>query len=126
MIWPLVRELALALAAIIIGLFGGIIGIGALGDGNYALLAVIVILPLGALGLVLGCLYALRRPASHPLRWSMLAALIGGLVLYVALTFTGTIRQDWAALMYLLVLVLPSPLLQGLASGAIASRWPRR
>jgi hypothetical protein len=126
MIWALVRELALALLAIAVCIVGATIGIGVLGDGAYALLAVIVVLPLGALGLVLACLYVLRRPAARPLRWSLLAGLIGGLGVYLALALTGSIRTSWAALWYLSLLVLPAPLLQGLVSGAIARRWPRR
>jgi hypothetical protein len=126
MIWALVRELALALLAIAVCIVAGTIGIGVLGDGAYALLAVIVVLPLGALGLVLACLYVLRRPAVRPLRWSLLAGLIGGLGVYLALALTGSIRTSWVALWYLSLLVLPAPLLQGLVSGAIARRWPKR
>lgn len=126
MIWSVLLELGLGLVAGFVGLMAGIIGIGLAGAGNYTLLAVFVVIPLGVLTLVQALLYALRRPRSkRPFRWSMMVALVGGLILYAGLSFLGTIDQDWAALGYLLALVFPAPLLQGLISGGIASRRRR-
>lgn len=127
MIWSVLLELLLGLAASFVGLMGGLIGILVFGDGNYALLAVLVLIPLGVLTLLQALLYALLRPrAKRPLIWSFGVGLGGGVLLFAGLSFTGTINDDWMALGSLLALVLPAPLLQGLLSGGIAAIRRRR
>ncbi|HLO04634.1 MAG TPA: hypothetical protein VK191_16130 [Symbiobacteriaceae bacterium] len=127
MIWSVLLELLLGLGAAFIGLMGSIIGIGLLGDGNYTLMAIFVVIPLGVVTLVLALLYALRRPRSQrPLTWSLVAALLGAILLFGGLSFLGTINDEWDALLYLLALTLPAPLLQGLLSGGIAAIRRRR
>lgn len=126
MIWSVLLELVLGLVASFIGLMAGMISIGVLGDGDYALLAVIVVIPLGVLTLLLALLNAFWRPRfQRPLRWSLGVGLVGGVLLFIGLSFMGTINDDWMALASLLALVLPAPLLQGLISGGIASRKRR-
>lgn len=121
MIWTVLLELVLGLVASFVGLMAGMIGIGLFGDGNYVLMAVFVVIPLGVLTLVQALLYSFWRPRSRrPLRWSLGVALAGALLLFVGISFMGTINEDWVALASLLALVLPAPLLQGLISGGIA------
>lgn len=122
----LLLELVTALVSIFVGLVGGLIGAGLLGGGEYGWFLIVLLLPLGLLGLGLALLYAFFRPRfAKPLRWSLLTASLGALLILGWLLLAGA-RFDLESLGYALLFILPPPLLQALGSGGMAARRQRR